>query len=104
VLDNKAAPYGDGEMSSSKNANGVAVLPPFFVAAAAVIDGKRGNCLNTTKHTFLSKRVIIEESHRSCVIAECATAPSGCSAYLSPASAFIHLAHGPPESAHEKYA
>ena len=104
VLDSKAAPYGDGEMSSSKTANGLAGLLSLFVviaavrsAAATVIDGKRGSYLHTENHTFLPTFAISRSPYSSGTTAARLAQQHGLSVYLSPGFALMHLAHGPPE-------
>lgn len=106
VLDSKAAPYGDGEMSSSKKANGLAVLSSLFVvvaavgsAAAAVTDGKRRSCLHTIRHTFSLAYATGEEPYGFGMTATYSALRSGRSVCLSPAFPLTRLAHGPPESA-----
>ena len=106
MLDSKAAPYGDGEMSSSNKANGLAVLSSLFVAVAAVrsaaaaaIDGERGSCLHTTNHTFSPRRATIEKPYGFGMTAIRSALRGARSVCLSPGFALIHLAHGPPESA-----
>jgi hypothetical protein len=106
VLDSKAAPYGDGEMLSSKTANGLAALLSVFVvvaavrsAAATVIDGKRGSYFHTESHTFLPTFAISGRPYSSGKTAARLAQQHTRSVYLSPGFAFIHLAHGPPESA-----
>jgi hypothetical protein len=93
-------------MSSSKKANGLAVPLSLFVvvaavgnAAAAVVDGKRGSCIHTTKLTFLPTCAIIEKPYSFGVTAMSSAQQHGRSVCFSPGFALIHMAHGPPESA-----
>ena len=106
MLDSKAAPYGDGQMSSSREAKGLAVPLSLFVAVAAarsaataVIDGERGGGLHTIRHTFSPTCAIIQKPYGFGMAAPRAAQQHGRSACFAPGFALIHSAHGPPESA-----
>ena len=93
-------------MSSSREAKGLAVPLSLLVAVAAVrsaatavIDGERGGCLHTIRHTFSLMCAIIQKPYGLGMTASRSAQQHGRSACFSPGFAFIHLAHGPPESA-----
>lgn len=105
ALDSKAAPYGDGEMSSSKKANGLAVPLSLLAVVAAggsavavVMDGERGRCLHITEHTFLPTCAIIEKPYGPRMTATQLAEQHRRSVCFSSAFAHIHMAHGPPAS------